>query len=54
MKDNLKFVSLTRQDIPDIVEDVKTRYQWVPVGIIGQDDYFPIMLILYIHLQFGY
>jgi len=47
MKDNLKFVSLTRQDIPDIVEDVKTRYQWVPVGIIGQDDYFPIITDAY-------
>ena len=43
MKDNFKIVSLTRQDIPEIVEDVKTRYNWVPVGIIGQDDYFPII-----------
>jgi len=41
--ENLSFVSLTRQDIPDIVEDTKTRYQWVPIGIIGQDDYFPIL-----------
>ena len=43
MKDNFKIVNLTRQDIPEIVEDVKTRYNWVPVGIIGQDDYFPII-----------
>ena len=43
MKDNFKIVNLTRQDIPNIVEDIKTRYQWVPVGIIGQDDYFPII-----------
>ena len=47
MKNNLKFVSLTRQDIPDIVEDVKTRYQWVPIGILGQDDYFPIITDAY-------
>ena len=44
---NLSLVSLTRQDIPDIVEDTKTRYQWVPVGIIGQDDYFPIITDAY-------
>ena len=45
MEKNTKFsvVNLTRQDIPDIVEDTKTRYQWVPVGIIGQDDFFPII-----------
>ena len=45
MEKNTKFsvLNLTRQDIPEIVEDTKTRYQWVPVGIIGQDDYFPII-----------
>lgn len=47
IKDNIKFVSLTRQDIPDITEDTKTRYQWVPYGIIGQDDYFPIITDAY-------
>ena len=44
---NLSVVSLTRQDIPDIQEDTKTRYSWVPVGIIGQDDYFPIVTDAY-------
>ena len=45
MEKNTKFsvLNLTRQDIPEIIEDTKTRYQWVPVGIIGQDDYFPII-----------
>jgi len=45
MEKQTKFsvLNLTRQDIPDIVEDTKTRYQWVPVGIIGQDDFFPII-----------
>lgn len=44
---NLSVVSLTRQDIPDITEDTKTRYSWVPVGILGQDDYFPIITDAY-------
>jgi hypothetical protein len=43
----LSVVNLTRQDIPEIIEDTKTRYQWVPVGIIGQDDYFPIITDAY-------
>ena len=46
-KTELSVISLTRQDIPDIQEDTKTRYSWVPVGIIGQDDYFPILTDAY-------
>lgn len=41
--DNLSVLNLTRQDIPEVIEDTKTRYQWVPIGIIGQDDYFNII-----------
>ena len=37
---NLSVVSLSQQEIPIITEDVKTRYAWVPVGIIDIDDYF--------------
>lgn len=37
---NFSVVNLTQQDIPVITEDTKTRYQWVPVGIIGPDDFF--------------
>ena len=37
---NFSVVNLTQQEIPIVVEDTKTRYQWVPVGIIGPDDYF--------------
>jgi hypothetical protein len=33
-------VNLSQQDIPIVVEDTKTRYSWVPVGIIGPDDFF--------------
>ena len=40
---NLSLMSLTRQDIPDIIEDTKTRYNWIPLGILGQDDYFNII-----------
>lgn len=39
-KQSFSVVNLTSQEIPIIVEDTKTRYQWVPVGIIGPDDYF--------------
>ena len=37
---NFSVVNLSQQDIPIVIEDIKTRYQWVPVGIIGPDDYF--------------
>jgi hypothetical protein len=42
MKTNHSFsvVNLTSQEIPIVVEDIKTRYQWVPVGIITPDDFF--------------
>ena len=33
-------VNLTQQEIPIVREDIKTRYNWVPVGIMGPDDYF--------------
>jgi hypothetical protein len=37
---NFSVVNLAQQEIPIVVEDTKTRYTWVPVGIIGPDDYF--------------
>jgi hypothetical protein len=37
---NFSVVELQQQNIPIIVEDTKTRYNWVPVGIIGPDDFF--------------
>ena len=42
MKINHQFsvVNMTQQEIPVITEDTKTRYQWVPFGIIGPDDFF--------------
>jgi hypothetical protein len=45
IKKETKFsvLNLTQQDIPIITEDTKTRYSWVPVGIMDQDDFFPII-----------
>jgi len=40
LNQNLSVVNMTQQDIPVVTEDTKTRYQWVPVGIIGPDDFF--------------
>jgi hypothetical protein len=37
---NFSVVELTQQNIPIIVEDTKTRYAWVPVGILSADDFF--------------
>lgn len=39
-KQSFSVVNLTAQEIPIVVEDTKTRYSWVPVGIIQADDYF--------------
>ena len=44
---NLSVLNLSRQEIPDITEDTKTRYDWVPVGILDRDDYFPILTDAY-------
>ena len=45
MKKDTKFsvINLSQQDIPIISEDTKTRYSWVPLGIMDQDDFFPII-----------
>ena len=43
----LSIVNLSQQEIPVITEDTKTRHQWVPVGIMDIDDYFPILTDAY-------
>jgi len=42
MKQNQNFsiVNITNNQLPIIVEDTKTRYQWVPFGVYGHDDFF--------------
>jgi hypothetical protein len=40
MTQNFSVVNMTQQEIPVVIEDTKTRHQYVPVGIIMPDDYF--------------
>lgn len=40
-------VNLTRNDIPQIIEDTKTRYPFVPFGIFGHDDFFNAITMAY-------
>ena len=42
MKQGQKFgiVNTSNNQLPIIVEDTKTRYQYVPFGVYGQDDFF--------------
>ncbi len=48
-KSNQQFsiVNLGTQDLPQIFEDTKTRYQWVPFGVFGQDDFFQAITLAY-------
>lgn len=39
-RQNLSIVNLGSESLPYIVEDTKTRYQWVPFGVFGHDDFF--------------
>ena len=42
-KQSFSVVQLQQQDVTAVFEDIKTRYDWVPVGILGQDDYFHLI-----------
>ena len=44
---NFSVVNLTQQEIPVVIEDTKTRHQYVPVGIIQPDDYFENITVSY-------
>ncbi len=46
-QEQFSVLNLTRQDVPIVTEDTKTRYQWVPVGILDQDDYFGMITEAY-------
>jgi len=37
---NFGIVNTNNNQLPIIVEDTKTRYQYVPFGVYGQDDFF--------------
>ena len=49
MKQEQKFsvINFSRQDVPIVQEDTKTRYNWVPVGILDQDDFFGLLTEAY-------
>ena len=49
MKKNQNFsvVNLTREEVPIVREDLRTRYSWIPVGIHGQDDFFDLLTEAY-------
>ena len=40
---NFSVVQLQQQDVTVVYEDIKTRHEWVPVGILGQDDFFELI-----------
>jgi len=40
-------VSLSDNMIPQITEDTKTRYSWVPFGVFGQDDFWDAVVLAY-------
>jgi hypothetical protein len=37
----------SRTDVPIVREDTKTRYNWIPVGIWAQDDFFNTLTLAY-------
>lgn len=47
VKHNFSVVQLSQQEVPVITEDTKTRHDWVPVGILMQDDFFDIINTAY-------
>ena len=40
-------VNLADNVIPQITEDTKTRYSWVPFGVFGQDDFWEAVVMAY-------
>jgi hypothetical protein len=40
VKQQFSVVSMQSNQIPNIMEDTKTRYSWVPFGVHGHDDFF--------------
>ena len=44
---NFSVVNFTREEVPIVTEDKRTRYQWIPVGIHEQDDFFHLLTEAY-------
>lgn len=49
MKKNQNFsvINFTREEVPIVTEDRRTRYQWIPVGVNDQDDFFNLLTEAY-------
>jgi hypothetical protein len=49
MKQQQKFsiVNVNNNQLPMITEDTKTRYNWIPFGVYGHDDFFDAVNITY-------
>jgi hypothetical protein len=49
MKQQQKFsiVNVNNNQLPFITEDTKTRYNWIPFGVYGHDDFFDAVTITY-------
>ena len=46
-QNNFSVINLTREEVPIVTEDTRTRYQWVPVGVHEQDDYYHLLTEAY-------
>tara|TARA_R110002153_G_scaffold10636_2_gene41999 strand:+ start:1589 stop:2881 length:1293 start_codon:yes stop_codon:yes gene_type:complete len=44
---NFSVVNFSREEVPIVTEDRKTRYGWVPVGVHEQDDFFHLLTEAY-------
>ena len=44
---NFSVINFSREDVPIVVEDTKTRQQWVPVGVNDTDDFFNLLTEAY-------
>ena len=49
MKQQQKFsiVNVNNNQLPFITEDTKTRYNWIPFGVYGHDDFFDAVTVTY-------
>ena len=43
----LGVVNFSENVLPQIMEDTKTRYSWVPFGVFGQDDFWDAITLAY-------
>mgnify|MGYP003630250755 CR=1 FL=1 len=44
---NFSVINFSREDVPIVTEDTKTRQQWIPVGVNDTDDFFNLLTEAY-------